>query len=496
MISEDATLQGATDLTRPWRTARSRSGLRPTATERIYLLVLVDLILVNSSLVAAVTIWNRFPLSLPAMLANFKWFITLSILWATIGTILDVYSLVRSASITSIVLSVGLAALLSAGIYLAIPWLTPRVLARSYAIGFVLLTTLTLVAWRAFYTRALVQPAFRRRVLILGEGDSAHALMRALMQAGQAEGAHPFHGTGYLVVGLVADRPTRMPDRTGDIPLLGDARQLVRLARQKGVDEVVVALDDKRALSSEVYEALLDCRELGLQISTLDTIYEHLTGRLPVDYARRDLDLLLGPLDNPGSRLYTAVKRLVDIFLALLGLVVLAQVIPWVVLGNAIWSRGPIFFWQQRLGKGGKPFALLKFRTMIPDAEGTTGAVWCGEKDPRITPVGRWLRKTRLDELPQLINVLRGEMSIVGPRPERPHFVGQLSHALPLYRARHAVKPGITGWAQVRYRYGNSVEDGRVKLEYDLYYVNHAGFYLDLTILLQTVRVILGLRGQ
>jgi lipopolysaccharide/colanic/teichoic acid biosynthesis glycosyltransferase len=133
---------------------------------------------------------------------------------------------------------------------------------------------------------------------------------------------------------------------------------------------------------------------------------------------------------------------------------------------------------------------------MIPHAEGVTGAVWCDEDDPRITPLGRWLRKTRLDELPQFINVLRGEMSIVGPRPERPHFVGQLAHALPIYRARHAVKPGMTGWAQVRYSYGNSVEDGRVKLEYDLYYVKHASFYLDLLILLQTVRVVLGFRGQ
>jgi lipopolysaccharide/colanic/teichoic acid biosynthesis glycosyltransferase len=138
---------------------------------------------------------------------------------------------------------------------------------------------------------------------------------------------------------------------------------------------------------------------------------------------------------------------------------------------------------------------LIKFRTMIPDAEKDTGIVWSSEHDPRITPVGRILRKTRLDELPQFINVLRGEMSLIGPRPERPHFVGQLDRELPLYRARHAVKPGITGWAQVQYRYANSVEDSRIKLEYDLYYVKHAGLYLDLLIALQTIRVILQLKG-
>jgi len=521
MSSESTTVQIAPGLARPWAAARPRHSLRLTAAERKYLLVLTDLILVNVSLLAAVTMWNLFSLSLPALLAQAKWFITLSVLWGIVSTVLDVYDLARSANTTSIMASAGLAALLSALLYLAIPWLTPPVLTRRYALGFVLLTASTVIAWRVFYAQTLVQPAFRRRAIILGAGESAQALIQALKQAGQADDANPFCGTGYQVVGLVADQPAPMredADEGGskgrgsrrrlssaayrnqasgpDVPLLGETHQLVRLARQQGVDEIIVALDDERGLSPETYEVLLDCCELGLQVNTLATVSERLTGRLPVHYARRDLHLILSPADSPAARLYGALKRLLDILLALFGLVMLAQFIPWVALGNALTSRGPLFFRQQRVGQGGRSFALFKFRSMIPNAEQVTGAVWCGEDDPRITPVGRWLRRTRLDELPQFINILRGEMSIVGPRPERPHFVGQLAHALPIYRARHAVKPGLTGWAQVRYSYGSSVEDGRVKLEYDLYYVKHASFYLNLLILLQTVRVVLGFRGQ
>jgi lipopolysaccharide/colanic/teichoic acid biosynthesis glycosyltransferase len=185
-----------------------------------------------------------------------------------------------------------------------------------------------------------------------------------------------------------------------------------------------------------------------------------------------------------------------DLLMGLIGLAAMAAVIPGVALANALWSPGPLLYQQTRTGKGGRSFVIYKFRSMIVDAEKYSGVTWSEDDDPRITKVGRWLRKTRLDELPQFINVLRGEMSVVGPRPERPSLVGQLTRELPLYRARHAVKPGVSGWAQIRYRYGNSVEDARKKLEYDLYYVKHASLYLDLMIVLQTARVVLRLRGK
>ncbi|MCU0522805.1 MAG: exopolysaccharide biosynthesis polyprenyl glycosylphosphotransferase, partial [Anaerolineae bacterium] len=304
----------------------------------------------------------------------------------------------------------------------------------------------------------------------------------------------PYKGTGYELVGRVAEEGANEVESS--IPLLGDMRKLVRLARQSGVNEIILTQGAEQTLSREGREVLLDCREVGLQISSLASVYERLTGRLPVDHATYDVQLLLSPVDNPSVRLYRASKRVIDIALALMGLVVLGLVSPLVALANAFWSPGPLFYRQQRIGKGGRPFTVVKLRSMIPDAERCTGAVWCGQGDPRITRVGHLLRKSRLDELPQVINVLKGEMSVVGPRPERPRFVGQLSRELPLYRARHAVKPGLTGWAQVHLEYGDSIEDSRAKLEYDLYYVKHACLYLDLLTLLHTVRVVIGLKGQ
>jgi exopolysaccharide biosynthesis polyprenyl glycosylphosphotransferase len=432
------------------------------------------------------------------LLPHIKWFATLSVLWLVIGTVLDVYNLARAASTSSILANAGSAALVTTLIYLAIPWLTPPILHRTYALGLVLLGAAVLVGWRAFYARALVQPAFRQRGLFVGNAGPALALAHVIHEAGLTDDANPFRGTGYEIVGRVADetRGDHPEDDPSGMPLLGDTGKLVRLSRQYGIDEIILAPELERDLARDAREVFLDCRELGLRINNLAHVYERLTGRLPVDYARYDLQLLLTPADTLGSRLYGAAKRVLDIVLALVGLVMLGLILPVVAVANALKSPGPLFYRQERVGKGGRPFTLIKLRSMVTDAERCSGAVWCGEADPRITPVGRFLRKTRLDEAPQLFNVLRGEMSLVGPRPERPHFVGQLARTFPIYRARHAVKPGITGWAQVHHEYGDSIEDARIKLEYDLFYVKHAKLYLDLLILLHTVRVVLGLKGR
>jgi exopolysaccharide biosynthesis polyprenyl glycosylphosphotransferase len=190
------------------------------------------------------------------------------------------------------------------------------------------------------------------------------------------------------------------------------------------------------------------------------------------------------------------MARIFDLVITLLSLPLLIILMPLIWLANHLTDPGDLFYQQERVGKRGQPFQIYKFRTMVIDAEKETGAVWASEKDSRITPIGRFLRQTRLDELPQLWNVLKGEMSLIGPRPERPHFVSQLSQQIPFYRARHAVKPGLTGWAQVKYRYGASAEDALMKLQYDLYYIKHQGAYLDLLILLKTVQVMLGRRGR
>jgi lipopolysaccharide/colanic/teichoic acid biosynthesis glycosyltransferase len=228
----------------------------------------------------------------------------------------------------------------------------------------------------------------------------------------------------------------------------------------------------------------------------MSSLYERMTGKVPVEHAGSNLHVVLPLSDVPMQRVLGAVKRLFDLLSSLAGLFVLGLTLPGIALANAVWSPGPLLYWQERVGKGGRTFTLVKLRTMVPDAEQVSGAVWAMEDDERVTPVGRFLRMSRLDELPQCWNILRGEMSLVGPRPERPEIVAHLVEQVPFYQARHAVRPGITGWAQVRYHYGSSVNDALVKLQYDLYYIKHQSVYLELSILVKTAAVILGLRGR
>jgi exopolysaccharide biosynthesis polyprenyl glycosylphosphotransferase len=486
------------------RSSRILNILRLSIAQRKLILTIVDLMLVNAVLVVTLVLRTKLVDWAPPLVSDFKWsaiflsnplwFVAQSVVWLVWAHVFDCYDLARAARMTRILPASAAAALVSAVTYTFIPVFTPSLQSRGLILIFIGLMVTASAGWRTLCAQLFGQSWSRQLALVVGTGQAGRQLAAASKMA--LGDANPFRGTGYQVVGLVGDLPTKPPNNAHSVRILGDVSQLVRLVHDHGVDEIVVAGDDKGVVSLGAQDVLLDCREIGLQVNSLATVYERLTGRLPVEYARRDVNLILGPADNLTAHVYATLKRLMDIVLSLFGLVVLVQVIPLVALANALWSQGPLFYRQQRVGKGGRSFALLKFRSMIPDAEQECGVVWCSDEDPRITPVGKLLRKTRLDELPQLLNVLRGEMSIVGPRPERPRFVGQLDRVLPLYRARHAVTPGLTGWAQVHYEYGNSIEDARIKLEYDLYYVRHASLYLDLLTMLQTVRVVLGGMGQ
>ena len=496
MNLEQASTQPIADELSPGRSIRPRTGVGLTASERKSLLGIVDLCLLNGSLVVAATVWADFAPSPLALFSYSKWFVTLTLLWWICGTVLDVYNLPRAAKASEVLTSAGLAALLTALIYVLIPVVTPQIIRRSYILGFVLLSTSSIVLWRILYAKGFSQPAFQRRVVLVGTGSAVQVLLGELAAARADGAAHPLAGTGYQIVGLITESPEQASAGIDGLPVLGDVSQLVQVSRQHHIDEIAVALDERRAIDPQIYEVLLDCHELGWQLCTLPDLYERLTSRLPVEYAAHDLATLPDHGNGAGPRIYRFAKRLVDIIFALAGLPPLLLLMSCVALGNALLSPGPLFYRQQRVGKGGRSFGVIKFRTMGVDAEKATGAVWSRAGDPRITRVGQVLRRSRLDELPQILNVLRGEMSMVGPRPERPRFVGQLAKELPVYRARHAVLPGITGWAQICYHYGSCVEDSRVKLEYDLYYVKHASLYLDLLILLRTVPTMLRFKGQ
>ena len=468
-------------------------SLRLTTSERKLLLALFDLLAVNAALLATLVLRYDYSFSW-ATLGEAPWyFLLLSALWAVWASFFDCYDLPRAADASQSAWSAGRAALLAALTYLAIPFLTPHLPASRFSTYlFVGLVTISVPLWRALYAVAFRQPTFQERLLIVGAGCSGTELARELAKTPRH--GNPYAGSGFQVVGFVDDDPAKSEVRIEGLPVLGNRHDLTRLVEEYRVDILVVAICDAHQIHPQLFQSLLECREKNVRLEPMPHLYERLTGRVPVEHAGNDLYVVMPLNDSATRRIFGASKRLFDLFAASLGLLLLATIAPIVALANALWSPGSLFFRQVRVGQGGKLFSLFKFRSMIPEAEKGCGAVWACTDDERVTPVGRLLRKTRLDELPQVVNIVRGEMSLVGPRPERPEFVVDLIQTIPFYQARHAVRPGLTGWAQVRYRYGSSVEDSLVKLQYDLYYIKHQRLYLEVSILVKTVATML--RGE
>jgi sugar transferase (PEP-CTERM system associated) len=320
---------------------------------------------------------------------------------------------------------------------------------------------------------------FGERVVVVGSSAEAQQIARMVLDTPMS---------GFELFGLVEepDQPP-LPQGAGAPPVVGKLDGLRELCRQEGVSRVVVALRERRG--KVPVDRLLDVRMDGVQVEEREAMYERLTGKLAVESMRPSY-LIFGQ-GFAKNRLTMVSKRLLDVFAAATGLILS---LPLALLTAALvklTSRGPVFFCQERTGQDGVPFKLIKFRTMRVDAEKESGPVWAQKNDARVTPVGRFLRLSRLDEIPQFLNILAGQMSFVGPRPERPHFVEQLKQSIPFYPLRHTVKPGLTGWAQVRHPYGASIEDAQEKLRYDLYYIKNMSLLFDISVMFRTIAVIL-----
>jgi exopolysaccharide biosynthesis polyprenyl glycosylphosphotransferase len=469
-------------------------GLR--VSERRMLLGTVDVLLLWAALAAALLLTTELVPDWAALTASWKWYVTLTAVWVMYATLFDAYNLARAASTVYSARAVASAAVLTSLTYLAIPWLTPTLVNRSYGFAFVLLAVFSVLIWRLAYAQLFTQPTFQRRSLIVGTGRQGRTLAPALRSRFALEDANPFRGTGNVPLGFVTIAEQPCEGAVVGLPVLGDAHDLIRLIRELAVDEVILALPRETPIGRPLYEAILDCRELGIHLTEMTTVYERLTGRVPVEFASWNLGTAASGDDGAFRRIYDMLKRLTDGLVGLAGLLVMGLLILPISLGNALTSPGPLFYRQQRVGKGGCPFRILKFRSMRIDAEQEGGATWAQSDDDRVTPIGKWLRRLHLDELPQVVNILRGEMSVVGPRPERPEFVGLLAREIPFYRARNSVRPGLTGWAQIHQDYGSSVDDAKVKLEYDLYYVKNFSLWLDVVIMLRTVTKVVGLQGR
>jgi exopolysaccharide biosynthesis polyprenyl glycosylphosphotransferase len=348
-------------------------------------------------------------------------------------------------------------------------------------------TALLLIGgFRVLYARLSRRESLARRVLIVGAGESGRSLADELCASGS--------WCGVQLVGFVDDDRIAGESVAGTA-VLGNRYDLVRLVRQHGVDDVVVAITNTDTIHRDLMNALIACLGSGASVVPMPVYYEEITGAIPAQHLGQNLFALVGRSEGVGLRLWEIARRAADIVVGAVGLAVTLAITPFIVLAIKLDDGGPILYRQDRVGRGGQPFRLAKFRSMVTDAE-KNGAQWASTNDDRVTRVGRFLRRTRLDELPQFLNLLNGTMSLIGPRPERPEFVSQLTGAFPCYPVRHSVRPGITGWAQVRFRYGSSVDDAMSKLRYDLYYLKHRGPVLDAIICLYTLRVILKMEGS
>lgn len=325
---------------------------------------------------------------------------------------------------------------------------------------------------------------FLQRVLVLGTGslavdigDIITSSKRNLVLAGYASS----YG-GSMENGIDSDSPAVPEDM-----IVGTSDDLLETVKRAQADVIVLALSEKRGAFP--LRDVLRCKLNGIQVMDAPTLYELLLGKLMLESITPSWFIFSDGFRK--STIYGKFKRAADVILSIIGLLLAFPFFPVLALAIKLDSPGPVFFWQERVGNKEKIFKLYKLRTMRQDAETGTGAVWAEKNDPRVTKLGRFLRGSRIDEIPQLINVLKGDMSLIGPRPERPEFVEKLKLVVPFYSKRHFIKPGITGWAQVRFHYGSSVEDAFEKLRYDLYYIKNTGPFLDMMIFFETIKVIL-----
>lgn len=365
----------------------------------------------------------------------------------------------------------GLLALILAGVGFAFPAILPG---TATLLGLIILTV-GMLGWRSIYSWLVQQPFMQERVYVLGTGDRALRLVQGLRNRTEL---------GVQVVGWTGNID-------GPVNRESVASHMTRVASDKNVHRVIVAMPDRRGMIP--VEELLQLRLNGVRVEDATSWLEKIRGRIEVEQLYPSWLIFADGFRFSTS--FMILRRMLSTLVSLICLLIVLPVIPFVMLAIKLDSPGPILYRQKRVGWAGRTFYCYKFRTMRQDAEADTGPTWAGDDDPRITRIGKLLRTSRLDEIPQLWCVFRGDMAFVGPRPERPEFVSWLTKEVPYYGVRHAVRPGITGWAQVRYKYGNTVEDAKEKLQYDLYYIKNASLGLDLLIMFQTVKIVVLGRG-
>ena len=427
--------------------------------------------------------WLKFSLHFLQQRVEF-WFYLLPVIWMVF--LVDLYNPHRARNLRQTVAGIALAALAGLLLYALVYLISQKGSLPRLGIGFFLVfaSVLTLI-WRLVYIRISTNQAFMHRVLIIGAGSAGETLVKVY---------NKLRPKPFLLVGFMDDDPTKVGNELEGFPILAGNDRLLEIIEAKAISEIIIAITGE--MQGSTFQILLDAQQSGMEIIPMPSLYEELLGRVPIHHLESEWLIRTFVNDARVDGFYEMGKRLLDILVSLAGLSICILLTPITAILILLDSGFPIFYNQIRSGKSGKLYNIYKFRTMYQDAEKDGKAQVTHEHDERITRVGTILRRTHIDELPQFWNVLYGDMSIIGPRAERPELIIEYQKHIPLYRARLLVKPGMTGWAQVNYGYSATLAQTVVKLEYDLYYIKHRNIVMDILIILRTMSQVIGFRGR
>jgi exopolysaccharide biosynthesis polyprenyl glycosylphosphotransferase len=452
--------------------------------ERRILLLFFDAVFILSALyiLSLIFDYNYFVFNT----SNFISFVLLLSYVYVFGLIFEMYNLQVASNQLQILQSVIFTGTASSLAYLFTPVLSPE-LPKQRLIIFIFYFTIigTLLLWRLFYVYFLASQRFSQSVVLICDQNQVEELVLGL------ENVDPH----YKIVGFV--NSDSISEENSNFHYVKEIKKkdLENFVFKNQISEIVIASQKTDGITADLYQQLLHLLESGNVIREYTQVYESKTQRIPVHYIARDFYRFFPFSRSNTNRLYLSLVRFMEFLFSFIGLLLCVIFIPIIFIVNLFANKGALFYTQERVGKNGVVFEIYKFRTMVENSE-SNGVVFATSNDRRITPFGKMMRKSRIDELPQFFNVLKGDMAVIGPRPERPFFVEEIARVMPFYETRHVIKPGLTGWAQVNYSYGESIEESLVKLQYDLYYIKHRSIFLDLSITFKTITTVLFYRGQ